>query len=74
MPPATLQPCPGGAAPTPRFALSAKHRFVQVFSCGRRQYLAYELDSGWFTPDAKMLRRIEVVARDPHIVEALLDP
>lgn len=68
-PPAAAGACAGAKA---LFGLEAPDRFVHVYSCGRG-YQAYELDAGWYAPDAKLKKRIEVLRREGDLISAPLE-
>ncbi|MER2566650.1 MAG: DUF6794 domain-containing protein [Myxococcaceae bacterium] len=69
-PPDAAQACTGAKA---LFGLEAPERFVHVYSCGRGAYQAYELDAGWYVPDPKLKKRIEVLRREGDLISAPLE-
>lgn len=69
-PPDATGACPRAKA---LFGLEAPERFVHVYSCGRGAYQAYELDAGWYAPDAKLKQRIETLRREGDLISAPLE-
>jgi hypothetical protein len=72
--PVTPVLCPKGGPAKSLFGLEAPDRYIHIYACGRSTVHAYEMDVGWYAPDATMKKRIESLRAYGALESAPLKP